>query len=111
MSEKKKAPFPEHVFRPPLLFIFEQDEVLLVVGSFSLIMIVGFFGGFMPPLVIALSFIAPWRLLLVYKDLRDEVPEGFIWHWLYERGYFGPTEENNENVRFVPDAKIREFGE
>lgn len=76
--ENRSHPIPGTLDQPPIIFLWQIDEV----APFTLGCVFGVMLGQIPIFVV-LGVI----LSMVYRKLRDQRPDGFALHMLYDFGF------------------------
>jgi len=110
---KKKVPFPRYLNSKKLFYIWEYDVVLIsaVTGAGVFIMLLWLSVSVIFAIFISLAttYIVLKRYIKYFKKAR----EGFVWHFLYSKGYIAPFKKFDVKNEFenslLPNGFENEF--
>ena len=91
---KVKVPFPRYLNAKKLFYIWEYDVVLVLglTGALVLIVLIWLSVPAIWAIFVALgtAYILQKKYIKYFKKAR----EGFVWHFLYSKGYFSPIRKD-----------------
>lgn len=88
------VPFPEHLDKMKLYWIFEEDEAFAFIFSISFGLLGGFFIQMNVGLVMVLGILVGVFIATILRRIKSKHPQGFIKHWLYNHGIYNPQTMN-----------------
>jgi len=92
---KKKVPFPRFLNAKKLFYIWEWDIVFIAgaTGAGLFVMLL----WFSVPILISLliSMMVGYLVLKRYIKYFKKAREGYVWHFLYSKGFIAPFDKRN----------------
>jgi len=94
--KKTKVPFPKYLNSKKLFYIWEYDVVLVAGVTGGLVFLTLLWMSvsvlFSLLIAIAISYFMLKRYIKYFKKAR----EGFVWHFLYSKGFITPYDKNKK---------------
>jgi type IV conjugative transfer system protein TraL len=110
---KKKVPFPRYLNSKKLFYIWEQDVVFVSAATSAGLFMM--FVWFSVPILVSLliSMAIGYLVLKRYIKYFKKAREGYVWHFLYSKGFISPFDKRDIKHDFesslLPYGFEREF--
>lgn len=105
---RKKVPFPRYLNAKRLFYRWEEDIIYISAGSGAAFFLL--FLWFNISFVVALFFSGVIAVLVLRRYIKyfKKARKGFVWHFLYEKGYNPPF--NKEKVKEEYENALIPYG-
>jgi len=98
-------PIPRYIDREKMIGTFEISEVILGLIGFFVVFFIGFILSIDTAISMPLGLVVTILIAVFVKKIKDRFPNGFLYHYLYRKGFWKP--EGSKGV--IPTGYIKYF--